>query len=180
MNDTITHHFTRLIAEFTSEKMALEHEIAAATIRIPAHPLCVQLKRLEALCQQLQRAQSEWDHHLAPLRITPTRRVQPFWPRVYALPILEACQRNNGIANFQRIHHYLLMNVHDVLHDWDFQPDYRTWVDGMHQSIAYLCTQGSIILLPNPQSTPYDTWELTDTGRAVLAAAQQRESEKPR
>jgi|GEM_PF-3393262 len=174
MKDTITHNFAQLLTEFTYEKMALEQEIAAATIRMPAHPLCVQLKRLEALCQQLQRAQSEWEQNLAPIRITPARRVQPFWPRVYTLPILEACQRNEGIADFHRIHNYLLMNVHDIMHDWDFQPDYRKWVDGMHQSIAYLCTQGYIIPSPNTKGNTSDMWELTDSGRAVLAAAQQR------
>ena len=73
---------------------------------------------------------------------------------------LAALIDRGGSTDFEQIHYFILMNVHDILHDWDFIPEYPTWRRNMQRTVSDLESQGFVTFEKQTKQ-----WSITPTGR---------------
>lgn len=78
----------------------------------------------------------------------------------YYEAILAALIQRLGTASEIWIHDYIMTNVHDILHDFEFHPEYDTWVDAIENSVSTLHSQGFITF-----DKQTNQWSITPAGR---------------
>lgn len=163
MADTVQNAFDQILVELAHMREKLTHSTNTFQ-RDKKYSLVISLRHLDRFEYEMKHAKIEWEQHLAHVhQMLEPPVIDVSSSNTYIPTIFEAILHYSGMTPIttDRIHDYILMNVHDIFHDWEFQPDYPTWLSNMHDDLDKLESSGYIVF--DKQSSQ---WSITEAGHA--------------